>query len=96
MQKQNDFKVKAFHLDLRIQVMTLKALKSFVKELSDSGMNTVVMEWEATFPFKKHRIIANRYAYTSEEVKEFIAYCVSLKLDVIPLMSFYLVVLRRL
>ena len=34
----NDFPVKGFHIDLRIQVMTPEALKDFAKQLSEFGM----------------------------------------------------------
>jgi hexosaminidase len=80
-----DFAVKGFHLDLRIQVMKPAALKAFALKLSKSGINTLIMEYEATFPFEKHPLISNRYAYTKEELKDFISYCNSLKLEVIPL-----------
>jgi len=80
-----DFKVKGFHLDLRVQVMKMPALKAFAKKLSQNGINTLVMEWEATYPYEKHAVIANKYAYSRAEVKSFIAYCDSLKIDVIPL-----------
>ncbi|MDQ8052231.1 MAG: beta-N-acetylhexosaminidase [Pedobacter sp.] len=80
-----DFAVKGFHLDLRIQVMKPSALKAFALKLSKSGINTLIMEYEATFPFEKHPLISNRYAYTKEELKDFISYCSSIKLDVIPL-----------
>lgn len=80
-----DFSVKGFHLDLRIQVMKMPALKAFAKKLSDNGINTLVMEWEATYPFKDHPMIANRFAYTREEVTDFISYCKSINIDVIPL-----------
>lgn len=81
----NDFAVKGFHLDLRIQVMPMPALKAFAKNLSDHGINTLVMEWEASYPFEKHPLIPNRFAYSREEVKEFISYCTTLHIDVIPL-----------
>ncbi len=80
-----DFKVKGFHLDLRIQVMTPEALKAFASELASFGMNTLIMEWEATYPFEKHPAIANKYSYSRKEVKAFIDYCESLGLKVIPL-----------
>jgi len=83
--EQPDFKVKGFHLDLRIQVMTPAALKAFAKELADLGMNTLVMEYEATYPFKKHATITNEYSYTREEIKEFISYCKSIGIEVVPL-----------
>lgn len=80
-----EFKIRGFHLDLRIQVMTPKALKAFADELSTMGMNTIVMEWEGTYPFKKHAVIANKYSYSREEVKDFIDYCDNLGIQVIPL-----------
>ncbi|MNK17575.1 Glycosyl hydrolase family 20, catalytic domain [compost metagenome] len=83
--KSKDFSVKGFHLDLRIQVMKMPALKQFAKKLSDNGVNTLVMEWEATYPFKDHPMIANRFAYTREEVVDFISYCKSINIDVVPL-----------
>lgn len=82
---ENEFKVVGFHLDLRIQVMKLEALKEFARELSSFGVNTLVMEWEATFPFESHPLIANKNAYTKEEIKEFVAFCKELDIEVIPL-----------
>src|SRR5690242_6379827 len=83
--QQKDFVVKGFHLDLRIQVMKMDALKAFAKKLSDQGINTLVMEWEATYPFESHPLIENKYAYTKDEIKSFINYCSSIGIDVIPL-----------
>ncbi|WP_199270241.1 family 20 glycosylhydrolase [Algibacter sp. L3A6] len=80
-----DFKVKGFHLDLRIQVMTPEALKTLADELSEMGINTLVMEWEGTYPYEKHAVISNKYSYTPQEVKDFIAHCDSLGIKVIPL-----------
>ncbi|MFA9388863.1 MAG: family 20 glycosylhydrolase [Prolixibacteraceae bacterium] len=79
------FPVRGFHIDLRIQVMTMPALKKFAKELSDFGMNTLVMEWEASYPYEKHATISNELAYTREEIQSFVAYCQQIGIDVIPL-----------
>lgn len=84
-EKSKPFPVRGFHLDLRIQAMPMPALRNFVLQLSKSGINTLVMEWEGTYPFKDEPLIPNRYAYTREEVTSFIAYCNSLHIDVIPL-----------
>ena len=83
--QRKDFNVKGFHLDLRIQVMKMDALKKFAKTLNESGINTLVMEWEGTYPFQTHPMIPNRYAYTKDEIKSFISYCGKLGIDVIPL-----------
>ena len=79
------FKVRGFHLDLRIQVMTPEALKSFAKDLADFGINTLVLEWEATYPYEKQATISNELSYTREEVKSFIDYCQQIGIKVIPL-----------
>lgn len=80
-----NFKVKGFHLDLRIQVMTIDALKDFANEMADFGFNTLVMEWEASYPYKEHVTISNEYSYSRKEVESFIKHCRSLGIEVIPL-----------
>ncbi|MCK8494932.1 beta-N-acetylhexosaminidase [Spirosoma sp. RP8] len=77
--------VKGFHLDLRIQVMTMSALKELAQKLQKQGVNTLIMEWEATYPFEKHPMIPNRYAYSRSDVTSFVKYCNGLGIDVIPL-----------
>jgi hexosaminidase len=79
------FTIRGFHLDLRIQVMTMDALKSFALKLHNLGINTLIMEWEGSYPFQKHPLIANRYAYTRDEITAFISYCKGLNINVIPL-----------
>jgi hexosaminidase len=83
--QDNQFQVRGFHLDLRIQVMPMAALKAFAKKLSEDGINTLIMEWEGTYPFEKHPLIPNRYAYTKAEIVDFVKYCNDLGIDVIPL-----------
>ena len=83
--KSDDFSVVAYHVDLRVQIMPMPTLKALAKEISTLGFNTLIMEWEATYPYKQHSIISNRYAYSREEVTEFINYSEGLGLDVIPL-----------
>ena len=83
--KSDHFSVVAYHVDLRVQIMPMPTLKALAKEISALGFNTLIMEWEATYPYKQHSIISNRYAYSREEVTEFINYSEGLGLDVIPL-----------
>jgi hexosaminidase len=83
--RQSPFTVKGFHIDLRVQVMTMDALKAFALKLSKAGINTLIVEWEGTYPFIKHPLIPNRYAYSHEEITGFINYCNFLGVDVIPL-----------
>lgn len=77
--------VKGFHLDMRIQVMKMPAMKKFVLNLSKNGINTLLVEWEGSYPFEKEPLIANKYAYSRQEIRDFIDYCNSLHIQVIPL-----------
>ncbi|MEO8207032.1 MAG: DUF4838 domain-containing protein [Chthoniobacterales bacterium] len=79
------FQKVGFHLDLRAQAMPIKALHQLVRELASLGYNTLLIEWEGTYPYKKHPLISNKYAYTRTEVKEFIRECAGIGIDVIPL-----------
>jgi hexosaminidase len=80
-----DFKVKAFHVDLRIQVMQLNALKKLAYQLHTQGINTLIIEWEGAYPYKDEAIISNNYAYKRTDLVQFINYCHSIQMDVIPL-----------
>lgn len=81
----NEFKVKGFHLDLRIQVLTPKALNQLVDEIAVLGLNTLVMEYEATYPYQKHPILSNHLSYSEKEIDDFLKYCQHKNIDVIPL-----------
>ena len=70
------FKFVGLHIDLRVQAMPFRALCRMAKQAADFGINTLVVEWEAAFPFRKHRVISNAFAYTPEEIRRFIAFAV--------------------
>lgn len=80
----DNFGIKGFYIDLRSEVMTMTALKNFAKEIADMGMNTLVMEWEATFPYKNNATISNESAYSRQEIKDFVQYCNKIGVDVMP------------
>src|ERR1700754_2932024 len=77
--------VKGFHIDMRIQVMKMPALKKFVAHLSSQGINTLLMEWEGSYPYQKDPLIPNRFAYSQQEIRDFVSYCQGLHVQVIPL-----------
>lgn len=82
---ETTFKNRIFHLDLRVQVMTTSALKALAKQLKTAGYTAVVMEWEATFPFKKHQTLASKYVYSRKEILSVLNYCKKIGLETIPL-----------
>jgi hypothetical protein len=81
------FDIRGMHIDLRTEVMTMDALKKLADKAAAGGINAIVMEWEATFPFVENATICNDEAYTREEVRDFIDYCGKLGIDVIPLQN---------
>lgn len=81
----SSFPVRAFHLDLRIQVMTPSALRALAQELVQFGFNTLVVEWEAAFPFRKHPVLANRFVYSRKEILGFLKFCRVLGLKTMPI-----------
>lgn len=85
--EKGEFGVKGFYVDCRAQVIKMSAMKELALDLSKKGINTMLVEWEATYPFEKHGTLNNEFTYTRAEVKDFIAYCTELNIDVIPLQN---------
>jgi hypothetical protein len=85
--QHKDFSIKAFHVDIRCQVMTMNALRDLADKLSGIGVNTLIMEWEATFPYTQHATLSNQYAYSKNDIASFIDYCRTKGIDVIPLQN---------
>ena len=81
------FDVRAVYVDHRTQVQTLPALKALAKKAADGGMNAIVMEWEATFPFEENATLKNKHAFGKAGVEDFVSYCTSIGIDVIPLQN---------
>lgn len=79
--------VRAVYLDFRTQVMTLDAMKELARKAAGDGMNAVVVEWEASFPFEENAALCNGFAFSRGEVREFIDCCTKLGLDVIPVQN---------
>lgn len=81
------YEPKVMYVDCRTEVRTLSSLKSLARSIAEKGMNAILMEYDATFPFEKHATLRNQFAYTKEEIKEFVSYCSNLGVDVIPLQN---------
>ena len=50
-------------------------------------LNTVLLELEAMFPFRRHREITAPGAFSEEEIRELVRTCESLRLEIIPLVQ---------
>ena len=85
MDHLKQFPVRGYCLDLRVQVLTPTALAALARDLAAWNMNTLLVEYEATYPYERHGALPNRYAYTRSELRAFLELCGRLRLDVIPL-----------
>lgn len=81
----DNFKYRGFHVDLRHEVMTIGALKQFATTLAGMNINTILMEYEATFPYQKHATICSKDAYSRADISDFVAHCKGLEIEVIPM-----------
>jgi len=81
------FQIRGMHIDLRVEIMTIEALKNLAKQLSSLGINALVLEYTASFPYQKHATLSNRYAYSRNEIRELVSYCDGLGIQVIPLLE---------
>lgn len=84
---EHDFRVKGFYVDCRTEVMKMSAVKDLALRLSQKGINTLLIEYEATFPFQRHATLCNEFAYTESEIKDLINFCSKLNMEVIPLQN---------
>lgn len=65
--------------------MPAPELRRWLKNLAGYGFNTLLVEWEAAFPFRKHPLIPGRYAYTPAEIRATLAHAEKLGIKIIPL-----------
>lgn len=84
---EDRFGEKVMYVDFRTQVHTMDALKELAQKVAAKGFTAMLLEYEATFPFEKHATLRNRYAFTREEIKDYVDFCGKLGLDVIPLQN---------
>lgn len=85
--ESNSFKIRGFHIDMRIEIMTMPALKDFAKYLSGLGINALILEYAASYPYETQATITGPNAYTRKELTDFISYCNELGIQVIPLLE---------
>ena len=67
--------------------MTMDALRSTVAEASAEGINTLLIEWEGSFPFEENAALRNKYAFSRKEISDFVVWCNSIGVDVIPMQN---------
>lgn len=85
--KGDTFSIRGFHIDMRVEVMTISALKDLAKYLSGLGINAMILEYADSFPYEEQATITGTNAYDRQELKNLIFFCEGLGIQVIPLLE---------
>ena len=75
------------HIDLKYQMPDKQYLHHWLKEIAGLGIDTLLLEYEDKFPFKKYPFLRNAEAFTDDELKAFLATARGAGLRVIPLVQ---------
>lgn len=82
-----ELEMRAVHVDMKYFTPQFDWLIKWLEQLSSWKINTVIMEYEDRFPFRKAEGIAHHTAWTPDQVKQFVARAGELGIDVIPLVQ---------
>jgi hypothetical protein len=82
-----ELEMRAVHVDMKYFTPQFDWLIKWLEQLSAWKINTVIMEYEDKFPFRKAQDVAHRTAWTPDQVKQFIARAGELGIEVIPLIQ---------
>jgi len=63
------------------------ALELYLESMFDAKLNTLLLEYETTFPWRNHPKLSCRAAYTREELAVFQLHCRERNIEIIPLVQ---------
>ena len=75
------------HLDLKYHMPNKAYLLQWVRELPESGIDTLLLEYEDKFPFAKYPFLRDPEAFTPDELAAFLAAARRAGLGVVPLVQ---------
>lgn len=79
--------VIGIHLDLKYAIPSKAYLNRWAADLPKLGMNTLLIEYEDKFPFRKHPFLRHEDAFTEDELKRFLDAARGAGLRVVPLVQ---------
>lgn len=82
-----DLAVRGIHLDLKYMMHRKDYLLRWLEDLAFTKINTVLLEYEDKFPYRKHPVLRHPAAFTEEALEQFLARARSLGLRVVPLIQ---------
>ncbi len=89
-----DLKMRGFHFCYHVVSENLFSLapnfdfaKHLIEFYAHMKMNTVFIEFEAMFPFKKYPQLRNKYTFTENQMQELLNLCKSCHVKIVPLVQ---------
>ncbi len=79
--------LRGVHLDLKGLPPTPKRLTGILDLLAEARVNCVLVEWEDTYPWKRHPEFRCETAYSAATVRRFLGRAAELGIEVIPLVQ---------
>ncbi|MCK5852062.1 hypothetical protein KAH27_03445 [bacterium] len=70
IQDNPDIEIRSYHLDLRSHKFKAAYIKNIFRELAKLKFNTVVIEYQDTFPFSKEKFITGNLHFSKEQITE--------------------------
>jgi len=65
-----DIQTRSYHLDLRCHKYKISYIKNLFRELAKLKFNTVVIEYQDTFPFDKEKFVTGYIHFSKEQIAE--------------------------
>ncbi len=82
-----DLALRGVHLDLKGCFPTYAYLESFVRRLGAFKINTILIEYEDKFPYRRHPRIALDYALTGVQIRGLASIAARNHIQIIPLLQ---------
>ena len=79
--------MRGIHLDCKYHLPKKAYLRDWVQRLPGYGINTLLLEYENAFPFRRYPFLAAPDAFTPDELRAFLAGARAAGLTVIPLVQ---------
>jgi hypothetical protein len=80
-----DLEWRGLHLDFRVQIPTFSYLLETIDMCAMFKFNTLVVEYEGSFPFKNHKDIAFPSHFARQEIRKAVKYASERYIEIIPL-----------
>jgi len=84
IQDTPDIQTRSYHLDLRSHKYKIAYIKNLFRELAKMKFNTVVIEYQDTFPFSKEKFITGNLHFSKEQINELNKAASDVGIELIP------------